>query len=355
VKRRVALFLACFGLASCVSAPPRLTLTPVGFDQLAGWQDDDVSQAIPAFLKSCAALAKLDPAAPLGIAGSAAAWRAPCAAAARLAADAQDVRAFFVANFLPYAAGNNGARAGLFTGYYEPELRGARVRGGVFQTPLLHRPAALADASSQPLPTRAEIERGALDREHLAFLWVDDPVDAYFLAVQGSGHVRLPDGTVVQLGYDGQNGFPYVAIGRLLVERGVLSDDEVSLDTISAWIHAHPEAGAALMDENPSYVFFRETQGDGPLGTEGVALTPGRSLAVDRSFVPLGVPLWLDVADPHGRLRRLVVAQDTGGAIRGPVRGDLFWGAGAEARARAGAMRAQGGYTLLLPQSVVPP
>ena len=376
IRRAAFSLLASLALASCIRAPQpaHLSLAPVGFDQLAGWQEDDVAQAIPAFVKSCAALAKLDPGASLGPAGKPADWRAACADAAQLGAAA--ARAFFVANFQPYALANNGVRDGLFTGYYEPELRGARAPGGAFQTPLLHRPPDLVsvelgvfrpewrgeriagrviDGRLRPLPSRAEIERGALDGEHLAFLWVDDPIDAYFLAVQGSGRVRLPDGAVIQLGYDGQNGFPYVAVGRLLVKRGALREDEVSLAAIRAWIVAHPAAGAALLDENPSYVFFREIEGAGPVGTEGVVLTPGRSLAVDRSFLPLGVPLWLDVADRDSHLRRLVIAQDTGGAIRGPVRGDLFWGAGAEAMARAGGMRARGVYYLLLPKSVVPP
>jgi membrane-bound lytic murein transglycosylase A len=157
------------------------------------------------------------------------------------------------------------------------------------------------------------------------------------------------------LGYDGQNGYPYVPIGRLLLERGELSRDAVSMQAIRAWLGAHPDAAAPLMAENPSYVFFRELKGEGPLGAEGVALTPGRSLAVDRAFMPLGVPIWLDLEDapsPNGHLRRLVLAQDTGGAIRGPVRGDLFWGDGAEAASRAGMMKDRGTYYLLLPRNV---
>ena len=224
-------------------------------------------------------------------------------------------------------------------GLFRPAWRGERIAGRV------------VDGRLKPYDGRAEIERGALDRYHLAFLWVDDPVAAFFLQIQGSGRVRLPDGSIVRVGYDGQNGQPYVAIGKLLVERGVLAKEAVSMQAIRAWITAHPEAGKALMAENPSYVFFREVTGDGPIGSEGVVLTPGRSLAVDRSFVPLGVPVFLD-AGPG--LQRLMVAQDTGGAIRGPVRGDVFWGAGAEAETRAGAMRARGVYYLLLPKSVTP-
>jgi membrane-bound lytic murein transglycosylase A len=186
-------------------------------------------------------------------------------------------------------------------------------------------------------------------------LWVDDPVDAYFLQVQGSGRVRLADGTRVRLGYDGQNGQAYVAIGRLLVQRGEMSLDAVTQEAIRGWIKSHAQQGVALMDENPSYVFFKERQGDGPIGAQGVVLTPGRSLAVDPAFIPLGAPLYVDIADPAARLQRLVIAQDTGGAIRGPVRGDVFWGFGKEAEARAGNMRAKGIYYLLLPKSLAPP
>lgn len=376
--RAVALLLLLLALAACTPRPPpapRLTLAAARFAELRGWGEDPVGAALPALRRSCDALAKLAddaPVGPNGVAGTAADWRAPCAAAAALDTPSDDdVRRFLEASFVPFLAGNNGKRAGLFTGYFEPELHGARQSGGRYTVPLLRRPADLVmvelgqfrpawrgeriagrvvDGRLRPYASRAEIERGALDRQHLGFLWVDDPVDAYFLAVEGSGRVRLEDGSYVRVGYDGQNGYPYVAIGRLLVERGALAKEDVSLATIRAWIAAHPEAGKALMDENSSYVFFRELRGDGPVGAEGVALTAGRSLAVDPAFLPLGVPIWIDIAQDGRALRRLVVAQDTGGAIRGPVRGDLFWGFGPDAEAAAGSMRAEGAYYLLLPK-----
>ena len=376
--RAVALLLLLLTFAACTKRPPpapRLTLAAARFADLRGWREDELAAALPALLKSCSALAKLvedAPVGPNGIAGTAVDWRAPCAAAAALDAPSDDdMRRFVEAEFAPFLAGNNGNRDGLFTGYFEPELRGARQPGGRYTVPLLRRPPDLVmvelgqfrpawrgeriagrvvDGRLRPYASRAEIERGALDRQHLGFLWVDDPVDAFFLGVQGSGRVRLEDGSLVQVGYDGQNGHIYVAIGRLLVERGVMAKEAVSLASIRAWIAAHPDAGKALMDENPSYVFFRELRGDGPIGAEGVALTAGRSLAVDAAFLPLGVPVWLDVAQDGRALRRLVLAQDTGGAIRGPVRGDLFWGFGPEAEAAAGRMRAEGAYYLLLPK-----
>jgi membrane-bound lytic murein transglycosylase A len=381
VRTAAPLLLIVLALVACtprLPPPPRLTLAAAQFIDLPGWQGDDVAAALPAFLRSCASLAKLDDGAPIGpdgLAGTAAQWRGPCAAAASVVPDAAAARAFFESRFTPWRAGNNGTGDGLFTGYFEPELRGSRVPGGAFATPLLRRPADLVavdlglfrpdwrgqriagrvkDGRLAPYETRAEIEAGSLDAARLALFWVDDPVDAFVLSIQGSGRVRLPDGALVNVGYDGRNGRPYVPIGRLLIARGAVKAADMSLAAIRAWLAAHPGEAKALMDENPSYVFFREIKGDAPIGAEGVALTAGRSLAVDRAFLPLGVPLWLDVAQDGATVRRLVVAQDTGGAITGPVRGDLFLGFGAEAEAQAGRMKARGAYYLLLPRGIDP-
>jgi membrane-bound lytic murein transglycosylase A len=362
-------------LAACAPAaapPPRLTLAPVRWDELPGWAEDAQAAALPPFLKSCAVLPES-----LGIAGRREDWRSPCAAAAALgpAPDDAAMRQFFESNFRPYAVGNNGAPKGLFTGYYEAAARGARLPHGPYRFPLLRRPPDLVtvdlgafrpawrgertagrvkDGRLIPYPSRAEIEAGALDAGRLALVWLDDPVDRFFLQIQGSGRVALAEGGVMQVQYDGQNGHPYVAIGKLLADRGAIPRADVTMAAIRAWLAAHPVEGKALMAENPSYVFFREGDGNGPIGSEGVVLTPGRSVAVDASFLPLGVPLWLDLDDGGAPLRRLVVAQDTGGAIRGPVRGDLFWGYGAEAERRAGIMRAHGAYYILLPKAVAP-
>ncbi|HVA12941.1 MAG TPA: murein transglycosylase A [Stellaceae bacterium] len=376
--------LACLALmlAGCAAPkplPPQLTLTPVGFDALPGWREDHAAAALAAFVKSCAELDRRPARAAVGPAAlgmTAAAWRAPCVSARATPRGDAAARAFFERAFTPYLAASNEASDGLFTGYYEPLLHGARRPGGRYRTPILKRPPDLVmvdlgrfrpawrgeriagrvvAGSLVPYPSRAEIERGALDLDRLALFWVDDPVDAFFLQVQGSGRIELPNGALVRLGYDGQNGRPYVAIGKILVERGALAADAVSLQSIRAWIKAHPDQATALMDQNPSYVFFREQPGDGPIGSEGVVLSAGRSLAVDRGFIPLGAPVYLDVDDHDTALRRLMVAQDTGGAIMGPVRGDVFWGFGAAAEARAGAMRASGRYFLLLPKAVAAP
>ena len=335
--------------------PPRLTLAPVRYDQLRGWRDDRLAEALPALLRSCAAFLKkpdgaaLDPATKGVDLGSVGEWRAPCAAAAVVPAnDDSAARQVFETAFMPFLAGNNGDVEGLFTGYFEITLRGSRQRGGVFQTPIYRRPADRTRYS------RAEIEDGALAGQALELLWVDDPVDAFFLEIQGSGRVRLPDGGIVRVGYDGSNAKPYVAVGRLLIERGVMPREQVTMASIRGWMKAHPPEGAALRRDNPSFVFFREITGDGPLGAQRVALTAGRSLAVDRAFIALGVPVWLEVQQRFAPevIRRLVVAQDAGGAIKGPVRGDLFWGYGAAAAAGAGAMNASGRYYLLLPRPV---
>ncbi len=363
--KRWAALLALGWLASCApppAGPPKLDLNPVSFASLPGWNEDRVSLALPAFLKSCAA-----PSRPADAA-------AACAAASALG-DASDAtaRQFFETYFTPYAASDRGHDEALLTGYYEPLLEGARTRGGIYQTPLLRRPPDLVSADLGsfrpawrgerisgrveagklvPYASRAEIEAGALDRFDLALVWVDDPVAAFFLQIQGSGRVELAGGGAMRLGYDGENGQAYVSIGRLLVEDGVMTLDQVSAQSIKSWLASHPDRAKALMDRNPSYVFFRPLKCCGPVGTQGVALTPGRSLAVDREFIALGVPVFLAVAqDGQNPVRRLTVAQDTGAAIRGPLRGDLFWGFGPEAESGAGAMRALGRLYLLLPRS----
>ena len=334
---------------------PRLVLTPTTFERLSGWKDDHPAAALPPLLRSCTAfLAKpdespLDPRTKSGDFGSVALWRKPCAAANAVPAnDDAAARRFFEDAFVPLLAANNGDSDGLFTGYFEISLHGARTRGGPFQTPIYRRPAEVGRF------TRAEIDDGALAGQGLELLWVDDPVDAFFLEIQGSGRVRLAGGGVVRVGYDGQNGKAYVAVGRLLVERGEMPREQVTMAAIRGWMKTHPKEGAALRRENPSYVFFREIPGDGPLGAERVVLSAGRSLAIDRNFIPLGVPIWLDAQErfkPEA-IRRLLVAQDTGGAIKGPVRGDLFWGHGKAAADGAGAMNARGHYYLLLPREV---
>ena len=337
----------------------RFGLAPVDFSRLSGWADDHLSVAVPVFLRSCARFlrrpdtAPLDEPAMVADFGRVGDWRPICAAAALLTpGDDAAARRFFEAGFVPMAASDQGTAAGLFTGYFEIELNGSRQRHGRYQTPIYRKPPELGSGFRA---TRAEIEDGALAGRGLELLWVDDPVDAFFMHIQGSGRVRLRNGASLRIGYDGQNGEPYVAVGRLLIERGVIPRDKLTMDAIRSWMKENPEAGVALRRENPSYVFFHEIAGEGPIGAEGVALTAERSLAVDRAFIGLGIPIWLEADErfaPAENVRRLLVSQDTGGAIKGPVRGDVFWGSGDAAASRAGVMNASGRYCLLLPRVV---
>lgn len=367
--------------------PPRLDLTPATFSDLPGWGADAAAEALTGFRESCGALLRLPPekaVAPLGERSALPALRAGafhdlCRRAARAGKGDGAARAFFETEFRPYAASDAANQEAFFTGYYEPSLRGSRQRGGAYQTPLLMRPKDLIDVDLgafrdewkgkriggrlagnrlEPYPDRGAIERGALAGRRLELLWVDDPVDAFFLHIQGSGRVVMADGSVVRVGYGGQNGRPYVAIGKVLIERGELAKETVSMQTIRQWLVDHPSEAAALLEENPSYVFFRKLDGPGPLGTQGVPLTPGRSLAVDRQFVALGTPIYLDTLAPSAQpgapdqpLQRLVIAQDTGGAITGPLRGDVFWGPTEEAAEIAGRMKHHGRMWVLVPKA----
>ena len=387
----VAALAAATLLAACerkeeeVKAPPppeKLTLKPVSFADLPGWTADRVAEAVPAFQHSCARM-KAQPAdrpiGPDGVGGKAGDWQTPCARLAELPpGDDAAARAFFEEWFTPYAAANNDNRRGLFTGYYEVELKGSRKPDPAYPVPLYQRPADLVmvnlgefsdrwkgertagrvvNGQLKPFEDRAAIEAGALRGKAQELVWLQDPIATFFLHIQGSGRVSFADGTEMRVGYAAQNGHKYVAIGRELIDRGALKREEVSLQTIRAWLQANPDEAAALMNLNPSYVFFQELKGEGPIGAQNVALTPGRSLAVDSKFLPYGAPVWLDAEDPldaQQRLRRLLVAQDTGGAIRGPVRGDVFWGHGEEAERKAGVMKSPGEYYILLPKTVTP-
>ncbi len=372
--------------------PGPLALAPTRFERLEGWAADDHVAALEAFLRSCAVIEAEAPEAQMGPYGTVESWLYTCAAARGMTQTTgrseRLARIFFETAFVPFSVHAGGVRDGLFTGYYEPELKGSRTKSARFSVPLLAKPADLVSVdlglfrdthTGERIAGRVEngrlvpyAERKSLEAEALApesdplrraLVWVEDPVDAFFLHIQGSGRVRLEDGTSIRLGYAGQNGHPYTPVGRLLAERDGLDPKTVTMQSIRAWLAAHPAEAPALMDANASYVFFTEMPaGDpalGPEGAEGVALTPGRSLAVDLTVHTLGVPVYVETAlpasgaqDKPSSFRRLMVAQDTGGAIRGPVRGDIFFGFGEEAAAIAGAMNRQGRMTVLLPHPV---
>ncbi len=363
----------------------RLSFRQVPFSDLDGWARDNHGAAIGAFLRSCDRFGKWPQDRGLGgqddVGGNAADWLEACRVAREVAADKPgEARQFFEAYFQAVAVSFAGRATGLFTGYYEPSLRGSRERRAPFLTPLHGLPKDLINVDLgafsdelqgkrivgrlqgrrlTPYPERQGIVAGALAGRGLEIVYVDDPVDAFFLHIQGSGRVQLANGEEMRLGYAGGNGRRYYAIGRELIKRGILSKENVSMQSIRAWLSANPKQGAEVMDLNASYIFFRELKGDGPLGALGVALTPGRSIAVDRRLIPLGIPLWLQASHPAADpgqgdrpLHRLVLAQDTGGAIKGGVRGDMFWGHGARAAAIAGRMKNAGQWFLLLPKAL---
>ena len=365
----------------------RLRLTAVSFRDLPGWADDRLDRAVPAFRASCEKLARLADDAPIGVDGSsgrARDWRAVCASAATVPdGDLEAARAFFEAAFTPWAAAGDGGRVGKMTGYHVQALRGSRVRHGRYQVPIWGRPpdlvsinltAFVSDARARriwgrldpatgavvPYATRAAIRQGALAGKGLELLWVDDPVDALFADIQGSAVVAMDDGSEVWIGFAGKNGCTYRGVGGVLKEMGELAGYGGTIPGIRAWFADHPDRIDEISDRNRSKVFFRVAERPGAIGSQGVTLTPGRSLAVDRAFVAASTPVWVETRAPLSGARgtapwrRLLVAQDTGGGILGPVRGDIYWGADAEATARAGRTGGPGKVWLLLPRDVRP-
>jgi membrane-bound lytic murein transglycosylase A len=386
VAQACAVCEKCTGQAPAeVVPPPAAPLQGADWRDLPGWRDDDLSAAWPGFLRSCAALRGR---------ANGALWRPVCDAAAALERpSAATIRALFETELRPWALTQpDGSREGLITGYYEPVLQGARERSARYRYPVLGVPDDLltidfGDLYPElktmrlrgrvegkkvvPYHPRAEIraqeekagEGGSKDRagglRSQVLAWVEDPVELFFLQIQGSGRVVLPDGSQLRVGYAEQNGHPYRSIGRVLIDRGDLKAEHASMQGIQAWARANPDKLDELLNTNPSYVFFRELpavvadadQPGGPPGALGVPLSFERSLAVDPRSTPLGAPVFLATTQPNSTqpLNRLMLAQDTGGAIRGVVRADFFWGLGPAAGQKAGRMRQKGKMWVLLP------
>ena len=345
-------------------------LQPAAWADLPGWSGDAIDEAWPAFLASCRAI------------GRQAVWAPVCEAARGLGErpGASAVRSFFESRFTPWRVSNpDGTKEGLITGYYEPLITGSRHKGGAYAWPVLGVPddllsidlgEVLPDLKGQrlrgrlvgrkvvPYYSRAELARMADRFAAKAILYADDAVELFFLQVQGSGRVKLPDGNIVRIAYADTNGHPYQSIGRWLADKGELRLEQASMDGIKNWARANPGRLQEMLNANPSYVFFREVPNTagGPVGALGQPLTDGRSLAVDPRSIPLGAPVFLATTQPNTSqpLRRLMLAQDTGTAIKGGVRGDFYWGFGAEAGAQAGRMRQKGEMWVLYPRDQVP-
>ena len=358
------------------------TFSPIAFTDLPGWAQDDHAAAFKAFLRSC----------PILIAASAAgnkasavptppALLAACDEAIRLAAKrvpAAAAKAFFETHFTPHRVEHAGP-PGLFTGYYEPLINGSRTATAKFATPIHRRPADLVNLVDEqvrgvkanaltharktddgvvPYATRAEIEQGALDGQGLELLYLASPVDKFFMQIQGSGRIKLTDGTTIRVSYDGKNGHPYTSIGRHLIDTGQLPADKMSLKALGNWLKADPERGRNVMWQNKSYVFFRELDGEeakGALGVLRIPLTPGRSLAVDTGVHAIGTPVYVSAPSltdvlKAGGFNRLMIAQDVGSAIRGPERGDIYFGSGNAAGKLAGVTKHPGNLYVLLPR-----
>lgn len=352
-------------LAGCASPPSRppaaepasLRLTRVGFGDLPDWNAAAQGPALAAFRKSCAVLAARPDDAPMGLyAGTVGDWRGACAGAD------------FEKNFTPFAVSAGSDSSGLFTGYYEAQIKASRTKHGAFQTPVYGLPSDLVRVdlgtfipklkgehvsgkvsghALVPYADRAAINARGVPTAPVLF-YTDDAVAFFFLQIQGSGRVAFDNGDSARIAYAGENGQPYTAIGRTLIAQGALTRENVSLQTIRAWLLANPAKARAVMETNKSFIFFREAEG---AGAQGTALTPLGSLAVDMRLHALGVPFYV-AADGPDPVHGLMVAQDTGGAIRGAVRGDIFFGFGAQAEARAGAMKAPGRLFVLLPHAV---
>ena len=371
--RPATISLAAVAIAVAMSVPAAASqsmklrnaqVEPVGFEQLAGWNDDDHALAFTTFLKSCGAILNGTKAMRKARPVYAGLFKVCERAKAAGPLDREQARAFFEDNFSPQRISPAGQTEGFFTGYYETEFSGSRVATDEFKFPLYTAPAGIVkNKKSKAFPhlNRAEIEDGALKGKKLEICWVKNPVDAFFAQIQGSTRVKLDDGKLLRLNYIASNGQPYTPVGRFLIDRGIISKEEMSMDKIRAWMDANPGEGNDLRRKNRSFVFFQETAlapHEECIGAQGVALTPGRSLAVDKKIHVYGTPIWIDAdlpilsETPDTKFRRLLFAQDTGSAIVGPARADIYFGAGEEVGHVAGRVKQHGQFVMLAPRSV---
>ncbi len=391
MTRRVRLLLAAglMVLAACdqedeaAETPPEpeqiVHYAPVALADLPGWNEDSLADALPAWKRSCGRIAGMQPSRALGpAAGTAGDWQPLCTQILAMpAGDHAGLRAFIETNLVALHVDGGPDEPGLFTGYFEPIIEAARERSDTYAEPIYALPedhvtvwlgtfdpalkgraivGRVEDGQLVPYRERGEIDAGALADTAEILFWARDPLDVFILQVQGSGIAELPDGTRTRIGFAGHNGHAYGSLGRHLIAEGELTAGRAGWEDIRAWLESNPDKAREALAVNRRYIFFRELDGEGPLGAAGVALTPERSMAVDTEHVPLNVPVWLDIEHPDGetRLQRLMLAQDVGSAIRGVVRGDFYWGTGRAALDKAGRMKSTGDYWILVPKTVIP-
>ncbi len=360
---------------------PKPMFRVVGFNRLPGWDKADLGRSLITFQTSCRAFIKQEPEQIVGtdtIDLQAKDWHPACQAALELNPKTSDLKNFFQKWFAPVEFYADKPANGLFTGYYMPTIKGSYTKSNEFSVPIYEVPkdlitldlglfiphlknkkvvGRLAGNKIVPYYTREQINKGAIKNKAKVLLWIHSPIDRLFLEIQGSGVIELEDGSRVFIGYNGQNGASYTAIAGVLIKQGVMTRDNASMQRIKNYLEAHPDQMDSVINQNKSFVFFRKLNLDGALGSQGVTLTPGYSLAVDRQWIPMGAPLWLSTTRPDSKnpelnkpMQRLMIAQDTGGAIKGKVRGDVFWGGGERATLIAGHMKNLGHYWMLLPR-----
>ncbi|MBU6339012.1 MAG: MltA domain-containing protein [Rickettsiales bacterium] len=366
IKKTIAFICIIFLAQGCLFTP-RVTiksgnvrLEQVEFEYLDGWQNDNHAEALRSFIQSCNKFAAMPQSVSIGkqlgyvTTGD---FRDVCEIANIVKGmSSKQAQNFFENWFKPFVVLNkNGNSKGIFTGYYEADLRGSKVKTEKFKYPIYAKPK---DLGTEPYLTRKEINEGALDGKGLELLYVDDKVELYFLQVQGSGRITLPDGSIVKVTYAGKNNRDYSSIGAYMENNNILAKGTVSADSIKEWMSKNPDEADEVMNSNASFVFFKLSDGEYVVGAQNVPLTAERSLAVDSSIMPYGFPMWVDTSlkgknGSKTKYSKLLIAQDTGSAIKGTVRGDIFFGYGDEAENKASYMASPGEYYILLPINVV--
>jgi membrane-bound lytic murein transglycosylase A len=377
------LFYKKISLFPDTSKPVPFKLKKIKIEDLPGWNLINKIPTVQSFKKSCNGIMKKNGTEKMhvnGVYGHYEQWQQVCQAFKKLTNPNNHSFSRFVKKYFhAYQLISSSEKASaFFTGYYEPELQGSYKKDKRYNYPLYETPKNLIVSEDlgvfkkelkgirikglieknvfKPFYNRKQIDTLKINSNHFKpIVWVESDIDAFFLHIQGSGLVRLPNGNLIRVGYAEQNGHPYIPIGRLLIEKGIGTPKTMGMDLIKSWLQSNPEKGKKLMHENPSYIFFRKLKSEGPIGTMGVPLTPEASLAIDKTYHALGVPMWVSAEHPlktGKKIHRFVIAQDTGGAIKGPLRGDLFWGPGKKAARYAGEMKSSGDLYVLIPKTV---